>query len=80
MPEEEGDNLEKDKEPEQITENSELLTSTGMGLSASLNKSGEEILDVMLRVNEKMKTSMRKMREMKYINKYVNLETMVLIN
>lgn len=80
VPEEEGDNFEKDKEPEEITEDSELLTSAGVGLSASLNKSGEEILDVMLRVNEKMKTSMQKMREMKYINKYVNPETLVLIN
>ena len=78
--EEEGDNFENDKEPEAITENSELLTLAGVGLSASLNKSGEEILDAMLRVNEKVKTSMQKMREMKYINKYVNPETLVLIN
>ncbi len=80
VPEEEGDNFENDKEPEAITENSELLTLAGVGLSASLNKSGEEILDAMLRVNEKVKTSMQKMREMKYINKYVNPETLVLIN
>ena len=80
VPEEEGDNFENDKEPEAITENSELLTLAGVGLSASLNKSGEDILDAMLRVNEKVKTSMQKMREMKYINKYVNPETLVLIN
>ena len=81
VPEEEAaDNFENDKEPEAITENSELLTLAGVGLSASLNKSGEEILDAMLRVNEKVKTSMQKMREMKYINKYVNPETLVLIN